>query len=390
MAKKIQLSIAEPCHENWDAMTNVEKGKFCDSCQKQVIDFSNMSDRQVAEFFKKPTTDSVCGRFMADQLDRSIDIPKKRIPWVKYFFQFALPAFLLSLKSSSAKAQGEIKIATKDTAKKEGVFSDDRIMLGMISQPINDKPINRKTNFNVIKVIDTIPAEKKMKDCSPEIMCKISDPVQLNQNEIAGIVVDDNGEPVSLATITYSKTGEVKIAREDGSFIVDKSWLGKENTIIISSAGFKSLSLHKGEDKYLYGKLFVQLEKANLELKEVVITSDGIYRKGMVTGAYSVIRYSRLLPETNNPVTTHAFLVYPNPVPSGKSINLSFKNLDEDYYKFQLINVSGQSIHQQEIWIDVEARLLNIDIPMVAAGNYFVVLINKKTGKKFTEKIIVQ
>ena len=96
MSKKLQLSIPTPCHEDWDDMTPVQqarpddpfgRGKFCGSCQKQVVDFSNMSDRQVAEFFKKPSTGSVCGRFMTDQLDRSIEIPKKRIPWLKYFFQ---------------------------------------------------------------------------------------------------------------------------------------------------------------------------------------------------------------------------------------------------------------------------------------------------------------
>ena len=112
MSKKIQLSIADPCHENWDGMTPVEKGKFCGSCQKQVVDFSNMSDRRVAEFFKKPSTGSVCGRFMSDQLDRAIEIPKKRIPWVKYFFQIALPAFLVSMKMSAQKTQGKIRMTT--------------------------------------------------------------------------------------------------------------------------------------------------------------------------------------------------------------------------------------------------------------------------------------
>jgi hypothetical protein len=62
-----------------------------------------MSDRQVAEFFKKPSTGSVCGRFMTDQLERDIEIPKKRIPWLKYFFQFAIPAFLVSIRASRKK-----------------------------------------------------------------------------------------------------------------------------------------------------------------------------------------------------------------------------------------------------------------------------------------------
>jgi len=80
MSKKLQLQIPAPCHENWESMTPVEKGCFCGSCQKQVVDFSDMSDREIAMFFKRPSTGSVCGRFMQDQLNRDIEIPGKRIP----------------------------------------------------------------------------------------------------------------------------------------------------------------------------------------------------------------------------------------------------------------------------------------------------------------------
>ena len=111
MSKHIQLAVPKPCHENWNNMTPSEKGRFCASCQKQVVDFTRMSDSKVAMFFKKPAG-SVCGRFMSDQLNHDLEIPRKRIPWVKYFFQFALPAFLLSAK---AKAQGEVKILKGDT-----------------------------------------------------------------------------------------------------------------------------------------------------------------------------------------------------------------------------------------------------------------------------------
>src|SRR5438045_581826 len=119
MSKRIQLSVADPCHQNWDSMNAAEKGRFCGSCQKEVIDFTNMSDSQLAAFFKKPSTGSICGRFYEDQLDRSIDIPKKRIPWVKYFFQFALPAFLFSLKASSQVALRMGKPAVTLENKKE-------------------------------------------------------------------------------------------------------------------------------------------------------------------------------------------------------------------------------------------------------------------------------
>ena len=110
MSKKLQLQIPTPCHENWDHMSPVDKGRFCSSCQKQVVDFSNMSDREIAMFFKKPSTGSVCGRFMQDQLYRDIKIPKKRIPWVKYFFQIMLPGALFSMK---ATAQGKVRVDKK-------------------------------------------------------------------------------------------------------------------------------------------------------------------------------------------------------------------------------------------------------------------------------------
>jgi hypothetical protein len=106
--KKLNLSIPTPCHENWEQMTQEEKGRFCGSCQKTVIDFTSMSDRQLAEFFKRPKND-VCGRFNNDQLEREIPIPKKRIPWIKYFFQFTWPAFMLGLKSCTNNTTGVVK-----------------------------------------------------------------------------------------------------------------------------------------------------------------------------------------------------------------------------------------------------------------------------------------
>lgn len=102
--KKFQIKIADPCHENWDAMTQQDKGRFCASCQKTVVDFSNMSDRQIADFFKKPEG-AVCGRFYSDQLERTIEAPKKRLPWVKYFFNVTWPAMMLFLKSCVEKQE---------------------------------------------------------------------------------------------------------------------------------------------------------------------------------------------------------------------------------------------------------------------------------------------
>ena len=52
MKTSILLHIPEPCHENWDAMTPQDKGRHCQSCNKIVVDFSVMTDRQVLDYFK--------------------------------------------------------------------------------------------------------------------------------------------------------------------------------------------------------------------------------------------------------------------------------------------------------------------------------------------------
>jgi len=96
--KKIQLSIQDPCHQDWNGMQPDDRGRFCASCRKTVIDFAGMTDRQVAEFFKKPK-DNICGRLHPDQMNRDILLPRKRIGWLRYFFGLTWPAFMLFLKS---------------------------------------------------------------------------------------------------------------------------------------------------------------------------------------------------------------------------------------------------------------------------------------------------
>jgi hypothetical protein len=112
MSRQMQLTIPDPCHENWKDMTRAESGRFCASCCKQVIDFTHMSDSQLAAFFRKSPGSSLCGRVSDDQLNRDIEIPGKRIPLVKYFFQFALPAFLISMRVT---AQGNVKLVKQHT-----------------------------------------------------------------------------------------------------------------------------------------------------------------------------------------------------------------------------------------------------------------------------------
>jgi hypothetical protein len=391
MAKKLQLTIAEPCHENWDAMTPVEKGKFCGACQKQVVDFSHMSDRQVAEFFKKPSTGSVCGRFMTDQLVRPIDIPRKRIPWLKYFFQIAIPAFLVTLKASASRTQGEIKLQTvTDTTK------PIRKKLGMLSRPIKQAVITKDSFLPMTvdpKILtDGEPPNIIVGGLGVEMIASAE--FNFDKKEILGKVVDHEGKPVPFASIVFTDKGGV-MADEHGTFRLARTMAAKYGSIIVSAVGFESKAIAVRKD--MKGPLTVEL-KSNVVLSEVIVTSM-VTIKGYVTGytVSSICKITKINKKdslTNDmikhPITANQLLVYPNPVATGSSININLKNAEEGYYVLQLLSQSGQMIRQQEIWIDAEAGLMNTTIPAVAAGTYLVVLTNKKTGRKYSEKIIIQ
>ncbi len=110
MAHKIKISIPNPCHENWLEMSPVEKGRFCSSCQKNVIDFTKSSDREIILAYKKE--DTLCGRFRISQLERKMAIVKeKKTIWM--IAAASLIAFL-GLGNQTARAQGKIKIEQTD------------------------------------------------------------------------------------------------------------------------------------------------------------------------------------------------------------------------------------------------------------------------------------
>lgn len=77
MVKQTLLQIPKPCSQNWEGMNVVSGGRFCNNCEKKVVDFSLMSDRQILEILNK-SKGEVCGRFVNEQMNRELAVSSQQ------------------------------------------------------------------------------------------------------------------------------------------------------------------------------------------------------------------------------------------------------------------------------------------------------------------------
>ena len=70
-----KINIAEPCHEDWSAMTPQDKGRHCGQCCKTVVDFTDWSVDEISAYLFAQRNQSVCGRFTENQLTQDYLTP---------------------------------------------------------------------------------------------------------------------------------------------------------------------------------------------------------------------------------------------------------------------------------------------------------------------------
>ncbi|MBC5833767.1 hypothetical protein G6N05_02600 [Flavobacterium sp. F372] len=124
MKSKIQISIPEPCNEGWQNMTPVEKGRFCASCQKTVLDFTYLSDNEIINLVNK--NDTLCGRINTSQLNRNLIETKRTSNYFGYFATSVL-AFL-GLGTSTIVAQ-EKPLVVQNNSKSSTDFDEREFLV---------------------------------------------------------------------------------------------------------------------------------------------------------------------------------------------------------------------------------------------------------------------
>jgi len=69
MKTNYSISIPKPCHEDWSKMTKNEKGRFCQSCSKTVVDFTEMNTDEIQDYIHNNKSQRICGHIKQSQLN---------------------------------------------------------------------------------------------------------------------------------------------------------------------------------------------------------------------------------------------------------------------------------------------------------------------------------
>lgn len=346
MKKLIQLEVPEPCHENWNNMSSTEQGKFCLACQKEVIDFSSMSDKEILNHISNAGSKS-CGRFLNDQLNRVLIPPVdiKRI-WWKYWMNVAATLLLLSTKSNAQIKVEPPPITMNPELEKKALQEICTVTLGGYS--VGQKIKNFKEYY------------------------------------IAGLVTDDTQQPVIGASVIVKGTKIGTITDENGHYLLKiKNYESIE--LAISSIGYETQ--------------LVKVDNANFK-NSTINTNITLYMqftKGLISEVVMVAKKSKpflsffkkdtagLVKSIDKPVLT----VFPNPATKVTPITIRMKGATEGSYKISLLNNNGELVMEKKEIFHVKNPITTITCgQQIATGIYTLVVSGN--GKSQSSQIFIK
>ncbi|WP_412561814.1 energy transducer TonB [Winogradskyella sp. MIT101101] len=98
MKLNYSISIPQPCHQDWYKMTPNEKGRFCQSCSKTVVDFTKMNTDEIQDYIHNNRNQRICGHIKQSQLDTiNLKIPETIFNQKLSFHRVFILALLFSM-----------------------------------------------------------------------------------------------------------------------------------------------------------------------------------------------------------------------------------------------------------------------------------------------------
>ncbi len=411
---KLKVSIPEPCHENWDKMTTSAKGKFCASCSKEVTDFTDYSDGQIVDFFTR-NKGNVCGRFSQKQLNKSMPI---HLPPQASNFRTASLVLSGLLASGAAIGQDPLPASPTQHVTKGDVVVDQAYLtdspLHRIQGKILDINNEKAISFPIIKVkgLDhltygdvegnfTLELEEKF--LNEEVLFLEIEAREYDLLNYA-IIVDDISSFPTIIKMRKSVTCDQKSPEENynlaytGYIVAD---IKEESTFSkLKNKLYNIFSSDKEENLTPLGEPTIKIEE------EVVIpppppTSEVVYMGG-IRAIETPVEESPIdettvvITEDINPppvpdieIGWRINNVFPNP--TAHSINIQINSFKSKNLDIQIVNQSGQLIHQQSNFISKGEDQVQINLSKILTENgLYIINVSDDKGTRSTHKIIFE
>jgi hypothetical protein len=136
----MKITIPEPCDQKWSEMQACGSNRFCNKCEKQIIDFTYYSDAALTKVIKE-NGGRICGKFTKDQLDRELISSFKKQSFISNFSAHWLGLWLfLTSPFSSIKAQTPIEVTPelKTTKVDTNQFFISGTVVNQNNEPVQD------------------------------------------------------------------------------------------------------------------------------------------------------------------------------------------------------------------------------------------------------------
>ena len=225
---KFKLNIPEPCYEDWQQMSPTQKGKFCASCQKEVIDFTKLSATEITR--KTKNAKQLCGRFTSTQLEQEYVLST----------QNSLSRLGIALGLGSIIAVAQPSFAQEEKTAKVKFDAE------------NDLQYKRSTQNTI----------------------------QNDSITISGTVIDEEGLPLPGVNVIQQNTAHGTQTDFDGNFSIKVLEEDFKNDIFLqfSFLAFKTTNLPINIDNEYYNIELKMEEDATLE-GEIIILRPNIFQR---------------------------------------------------------------------------------------------------------------
>jgi hypothetical protein len=312
MQPAIKLDITQPCNQNWEQMSPSHEGRYCVSCQKSVVDFSSMSDKDIFQYMQQ-ATHAVCGRFNDDQLQKVLKpvANGSPVPYRKNIWQLIMAGTLFAQQVSSQVT------------------------------PMPSSPITH-----------AVP---------------LQDTVALDADQYQ-VIDGSNKQPLTGATIMADSilmtTGVNGLFEYNATHVkIAISYIGYETREFLSTNGSlpKRIELERKSDVLAEVSITAS---GNIRYQRTV---------GMVSAAQVIKPFQSLVRELKQWMPDQAVKVFPNPVTRGQPLNLQFSLSKPGNYKLSIFSSDGRLVHMQALQITSAKQPFQLPTsPVYSSGVYWL------------------